>query len=176
MPHSREDKRHAPRIRPVADAEVAQAPPKSRALLEALRKGSTLRSITWSERLPPEFQLLQYRPRPWTLRILCCCEFVLRVPPNTWRLDVMREALAACPAKNCLRSSGDVPLDVLVMGKDRRPGGSNAVLKFKRILTSSCEVVGASEAPNPLTGSSRSPRRKHWRQQELGVSGKHTFG
>ena len=51
----------------VVDAEVAQASPQSRALLEAYAHGVNAYTASLNAKsLPPEFQILQYKPRPWT--------------------------------------------------------------------------------------------------------------
>src|SRR5882672_8603802 len=51
----------------VVDAELAQAPPGSRVLLEAYVRGvnAYITSLD-AKTLPPEFQILQYKPKPWT--------------------------------------------------------------------------------------------------------------
>jgi hypothetical protein len=45
--------------------------------------------------LPPEFQILQYKPRPWTpADSLLVTKLFAEALSTTWRLDLMREALA----------------------------------------------------------------------------------
>src|SRR5215813_291003 len=51
----------------VADAEFAQATPEGRAVIQAYADGvNAFISSLDSKSLPPEFQILQYRPREWT--------------------------------------------------------------------------------------------------------------
>src|SRR6476659_6079103 len=51
----------------VAEAEFAQASAQSRALLQAYADGVNAYIATLDARtLPPEFQILQYKPGPWT--------------------------------------------------------------------------------------------------------------
>ena len=72
--------------------------------------------------LPPEFQILQYQPRPWTPSdSLVVVKLFFESLSNTWRLDVMREAFADLPAeKRAALMPVTSPLDVLVVGNDTR--------------------------------------------------------
>jgi penicillin amidase len=105
----------------VVDAELAQATPGARALLEAYARGvnAYIASLD-AKTLPPEFQVLQYKPKPWlaTDSLLIAKVFAEGLS-STWRLDIMRAALAGLPAE---KRAGLMPetsaLDVLVVGKD----------------------------------------------------------
>lgn len=117
-----EDKRHRTfGFAQVADAEVAQATPQARAVLEAYAKGvnAYINSLD-RKNLPPEFQLLQYQPRPWTAAdSLIVVKLFFESLSNTWRLDVMREAFSQLlPAKLAALLPESSALDVLVVGKD----------------------------------------------------------
>lgn len=119
-----EDKRHRTfGFAQAADAEVAQATAKSRALLEAYAKGvnAYIESLN-PKSMPPEFQLLQYTPRPWTpADSLIVVKLFFESLSNTWRLDVMREALASLPKEKLAWLLPErSPLDVLVVEKDRK--------------------------------------------------------
>ncbi|MEP6636697.1 MAG: penicillin acylase family protein, partial [Acidobacteriota bacterium] len=119
-----EDKRHRTLgFAPAAEAEAANAPAKSRALLEAYARGVNAYVDSLSPKsLPPEFQLLQYKPRPWTpADSLIVVKLFCEALSNTWRLDVMREALAVLPAAKLASLLPETsPLDVLVVGKDTK--------------------------------------------------------
>src|SRR6185503_5654523 len=85
----------------VAEAEVAQAAPQSRALLEAYARGvnAYIASLD-AKALPPEFQILQYKPKPWTpADSLLVVKLFFEALSSTWRLDIMREAMASLPAE-----------------------------------------------------------------------------
>ncbi|HET6670413.1 MAG TPA: penicillin acylase family protein [Pyrinomonadaceae bacterium] len=117
-----EDKRHRTfGFAHVAEAEVAQASPQARAILEAYAKGvnAYIESLE-QKKLPPEFQLLQYQPRPWTpADSLVVVKLFFESLSTTWRLDVMREAFAQLPpAKLAALLPETSVLDVLVVGKD----------------------------------------------------------
>ncbi len=121
-PALEEDKRHRTfGFAQVAEAEAAQASPQARAILEAYAKGvnAYIESLE-RKNLPPEFQLLQYQPRPWTpADSLVVVKLFFESLSTTWRLDVMREAFAQLPpAKLAALLPETSALDVLVVGKD----------------------------------------------------------
>ncbi len=108
----------------VVEAEVAQAPAKSRALLEAYAAGVNAHIASLEKKtLPPEFQILGYTPRPWTpADSLIVVKIFYEALSNTWRLDLMREALSVLPEqKRAALMPETSPLDVLVVGKDSMP-------------------------------------------------------
>jgi penicillin G amidase len=105
------------------DAELAQASPQTRALLDAYARGvnAYIDSLD-TKSMPPEFQILQYKPKPWTpADSLLPVKLFAEALSTTWRLDVMREALASLPADKLAGLMPETsPLDVLVVGKDTR--------------------------------------------------------
>jgi penicillin amidase len=107
----------------VAEAEFAQASLQSRALLEAYARGvnAYIASLD-AKSLPPEFQILQYKPKPWTpVDSLLVIKLFFEALSNTWRLDIMREALAGLPPeKRAALLPETSPYDVLVAGKDTK--------------------------------------------------------
>ena len=107
----------------VVDAEIAQSAPWARALLEAYARGvnAYIASLD-AKTLPPEFQILQYRPKPWTpADSLLIGKVFAEGLSSTWRLDVMRGALAGLPAEKRAGLLPETsPLDVLVVGRDSR--------------------------------------------------------
>ena len=107
----------------VAEAEVAQASLQSRALLEAYARGvnAYIASLD-AKTLPPEFQILQYKPKPWTpADSLLVVKLFFEALSSTWRLDIMREALAALPPEKRAGLMPEIsPFDVLVVGKDSK--------------------------------------------------------
>jgi penicillin G amidase len=107
----------------VVEAEVAQASPAARAVLEAYASGvnAYIASLD-AKSLPPEFQILQYKPKPWThADSLLVVKLFFEALSSTWRLDVLREALAGLPAeKRAALMPETSPYDVLVVGKDTK--------------------------------------------------------
>jgi penicillin amidase len=107
----------------VAEAEFAQASLQSRALLESYARGVNAYIATLDAKsLPPEFQILQYKPKPWTpVDSLLVVKLFFEALSNSWRLDIMREAMAGLPAeKRAALLPETSPYDVLVVGKDTK--------------------------------------------------------
>jgi len=103
------------------ELELAKASPESRAVLEAYASGVNAYIATLDPKsLPPEFQILQYQPKPWTpADSLLVGKVFAEALSNTWRLDIMRAALTALPAEKRAGLMPEIsPLDVLVVGKD----------------------------------------------------------
>ncbi|HEX9628717.1 MAG TPA: penicillin acylase family protein [Pyrinomonadaceae bacterium] len=127
----------------VADAEFAGASAQSRALLQAYADGvnAYIASLD-AKTLPPEFQILQYKPSPWTpVDSLVVIKVFAEALSSTWRLDVMREALASLPAdKRAILMPEFSPLDVLVVGKDTR----KVAISFSNSPTKSFSVTPAA--------------------------------
>ncbi len=93
------------------ESELAKASPESRAVLEAYASGVNAYIATLDARsLPPEFQILQYQPKPWTpADSLLVGKVFAEALSNTWRLDIEAS-----------------PLDVLVVGKDTKENKKTA--------------------------------------------------
>ncbi|HWN10128.1 MAG TPA: penicillin acylase family protein [Pyrinomonadaceae bacterium] len=120
-----EDKRHRRfGFAQVAEAELAQASLYDRKVLEAYAKGvnAYIASLD-SKSLPPEFQILQYKPRPWTAAdSLTVPKLFFETLSTSWRLDIMRDALSGlAPEKLTGLLPVTSPLDVLVVGNDTAP-------------------------------------------------------
>ncbi len=129
-----------------AEAEVAQASAQSRALLEAYAAGVNvyINSLD-AKSLPPEFQILQYKPRPWTAAdSLLVAKLFAEALSTTWRLDVMREALAGLPAEKRAALLPEIsPLDVLVVGKDTRKSNAAARDRMQVSGSASPDLIAA---------------------------------
>jgi penicillin amidase len=114
----------------VVEAEVARAPARARELLEDYARGvnAYIGSLD-AKTLPPEFQILQYKPKPWTpADSLLVGKLFAEALSNTWRLDLMREALAVLPAEKRAGLMPEIsPLDVLVVGQDTKTAHEKTV-------------------------------------------------
>jgi penicillin amidase len=131
---------------PEADAEVAQASAQTRALLDAYARGvNAYIGPLDAKTLPPEFQILQYKPRPWTAAdSLLPVKLFAEALSSTWRLDIMRAALAGLPADKRAALMPEISqLDVLVVGKDTKK--LNASLKNQNgsFDSSSSDLIAA---------------------------------
>ena len=116
----------------VVEAEVAQASPQSRAVLEAYAAGVNAYISTLDQKsLPPEFRILGYTPKPWTpADSLIVIKIFFEALSNTWRLDLMREAMASLPAEKRAALLPEIsPIDVLVVGTDSKVRNASATAK-----------------------------------------------
>src|SRR6266436_8900961 len=105
------------------NAELAQASSQTRSLLDAYARGVNAYIDSLDPKsMPPEFQILQYKPKPWTpADSLLPVKLFAEALSTTWRLDVDREALASLPAEKRAGLMPETsPLDVLVVGKDTK--------------------------------------------------------
>lgn len=105
----------------VAEAAAARMEPSSRRIYEAYAAGVNALITSLDDReLPPEFQLLKYRPRPWTTAdSILGNHLFAEALSMTYPTDLMRLALSDSPAgrRNELLPTSS-PLDVLVVGTD----------------------------------------------------------
>jgi penicillin amidase len=135
-----------------AEAEVAQASPKSRAVLEAYARGVNAYAASLDAKsLPPEFQILQYSFRPWTpADSFIIAKIFFEALSDTWRLDLMRQALVSLPSekRNGLLPETS-PLDVLVVGKDAQGSAKSSSLKLKMAKSAQIDAL-SRQALNEL--------------------------
>jgi penicillin G amidase len=144
------------------EAELAGASPQSRAILDAYARGVNAYIDSLDPKsMPPEIQILQYKPRPWTASdSLLPVKLFAEALSTTWRIDIMREALSALPAEKRAMLLPEVsPLDVLVVGKDTKklnaslsndnkfsdpisPGLIAAVEKDQEVAAQALEAIG----------------------------------
>ena len=128
----------------VVDAEFAKAPAQIRTMLEAYARGVNAYIATLnSKTLPPEFQILQYQPRPWTpADSMLVGKLFAEALSNTWRLDLMRAAFAGLPAEKRAGLMPEVsPLDVLVVGQDS--AGKNSSNAINQVNLSSRDLFAS---------------------------------
>jgi penicillin amidase len=107
----------------VVAEEFKQASPQARAVLEAYTRGVNAYIATLDAKsLPPEFLILQYKPKPWTPEdSLLVGKLFAEALSSSWRLDVMRAGLAGLDAEKRAGLMPETsPLDVLVVGTDSK--------------------------------------------------------
>ena len=117
-----------------AEAEVAAASPRTRTMLEAYARGVNAYAASLDPKsMPPEFQILQYSFRPWTPADSCAVvKIFFEALSDTWRLDIMRQALSVLPAEKRAELLPEFsPIDVLVVGKDT-PRSKSKTAHMKR--------------------------------------------
>lgn len=112
-----------------AEAELANGTARSRAMLESYARGvNAYASSLDPKSMPPEFQLLQYSFRPWTpADSLVVIKIFHESLSDTWRLDIMRQAMSVLPAEKRAELLPEIsPMDVLVVGKDTQSKNKSA--------------------------------------------------
>ncbi len=113
----------------VAEAELANASPGARAVLEAYARGVNAYAASLDPKsMPPEFQILGYSFRPWTAAdTFVVVKIFFEALSDTWRLDLMRQALSVLPAEKRAELLPEIsPIDVLVIGKDTQSRAGSA--------------------------------------------------
>ena len=106
----------------VAEAAAAQADPGARAVMEAYAAGVNAYIDSLDDKsLPPEFQLLGFRPRHWTPADSGAVgKNFAEALSTTWTLDIARSAFINLPPEKAAALFPKVsPLDVLVVGTDK---------------------------------------------------------
>ena len=119
----------------VAEAEFAQASPRTRAILEAYARGVNAYAASLDPKsMPPEFQILQYSFRPWTpADSFVVVKIFFEALSDTWRLDIMRQALSVLPAEKRAELLPVIsPIDVLVVGKDTQSKATTSPLQGRK--------------------------------------------
>lgn len=133
----------------VVEAEWTQTSPASRARLEAYAAGvNSYINAQTPKSLPPEFQILGYQPSPWTgPDSLIVVKIFFEALSDTWRLDLMREAMSGLPAaKRAALMPVTSPIDVLVVGNDTKPAtASKSVKKSSPLSTNALSELARIE-------------------------------
>ena len=133
----------------VAEAELANASPRARAMLEAYARGVNAYAASLDPKaMPPEFQILQYSFRPWTpADSLVVVKIFFEALSDTWRLDLMRQALSVLPAEKRAELLPEIsPIDVLVVGKDTQSRAKTAYVKPEQLSPATLANLAHNQA------------------------------
>ncbi|HEX5885507.1 MAG TPA: penicillin acylase family protein, partial [Pyrinomonadaceae bacterium] len=132
-----------------AEAELANASPRARAVLEAYARGVNAYAASLDPKsMPPEFQILSYGFRPWTpADSFVVVKIFFEALSDTWRLDVMRQALSVLPAEKRAELLPKIsPIDVLVVGKDTQSRAESARMKPYSVSTETLTKLAHNQA------------------------------
>jgi penicillin amidase len=151
-----EDKRHRTLgFARLAEAQAALLPSKLRRALEDYARGvnAYIESLD-AKQLPPEFQILQQRPRAWSVAdSLAASKLLDEALSTSWRLDITRAAFADLPqAKREALFPETSPLDVILVGSDnvgtKKKSASiqNAPSRPERVEDFALDLVARDEA------------------------------
>ena len=133
----------------VAEAELANASPRERAVLEAYARGVNAYAASLDPKsMPPEFQILSYSFRPWTATdTFAVVKIFFEALSDTWRLDVMRQALSVLPAEKRAELLPEIsPIDVVVVGKDTQSRARTARMKPYPVSTETLTKLAHNQA------------------------------
>lgn len=132
-----------------AEAELATASPKSRAVLEAYARGVNAYAASLDAKsMPSEFQVLRYSFRPWTpADSFVVVKIFFEALSNTWRLDIMRQALSVLPAEKRAQLLPEIsPIDVVVFGKDTQSKAQPAITMQEPVSPEALAKLAHNEA------------------------------
>ncbi|MGD0497739.1 MAG: penicillin acylase family protein [Bryobacteraceae bacterium] len=88
------------RMRRIAESAYASLPPHDRAALAAYARGVNDFLATHRARLPLEFTLLAYQPRPWSVvDSILVCLYMYRDLTNSWRDELSKRTMLAAGDK-----------------------------------------------------------------------------
>jgi penicillin amidase len=138
----------------IAEASVGRISPPVRAALEAYARGVNAYIATLDEAsLPPEFQLLGYRPRAWTpADSLIIGKIFAEALSTTWPTDLVREVFADIPAdKRDALFPVASPLDLPVVGTDAKPSKKASVSPKRTHVERSVSMPETESARNVST-------------------------
>ena len=180
-----EDKRHrAYGFAQVAEAELASSTPEARAQLESYARGVNAFIASLDEKsLPPEFRILQFKPRPWTpADSLLVIKNFAEALNTSWPTDIImeagRDALPADKREALLLETS--PLDVLVVGTDKLRKKAAASTSLPDSFSRTRQLETVREAARIERNMARSFERLGLFAEERAasnnwvVSGKHT--
>ena len=132
----------------VAEQEFAQASPRTRSIMEAYARGvNAYASSLDPKSMPPEFQILQYSFRPWTpADSFAVVKIFFESLSDTWRLDIMRQALSVVPAEKRAELLPSIsPIDVLVVGKDTQPGATSSPSRAEAVSPEALSTLAQNQ-------------------------------
>lgn len=147
----------------VVDESAKRLPPDLKLAMDAYAGGvnAFIDSLT-DQNLPPEFRILQYKPRHWVpADSLTVGKLLAEFLSNTWQLDPMRASLASLPKEKRDALLPEVsPLDVLAVGSDKLGKTSSTIPCLSRDRTNGAQsrVNFDGEALNQLAQSMREER------------------
>lgn len=115
----------------VAEEAARNSTGENRQALENYARGVNAYIASLGEKsLPVEFQILQYRPREWTIAdSLVVGKIFDDALSNTWRMDLMKANLMNLPKEKLdWIFDPSSPLDVLLVGKDAQNSKSQTAV------------------------------------------------
>src|SRR5262245_38192458 len=161
-----EDRRHRTwGLAAVVDESAKRLPANLNAAMTAYANGvnAFIDSLT-DQTMPPEFRLLQYKPRHWTTAdSLSVGKLLAEYLSSSWQADIMRASLAGLPKeKREALLTETSPLDVLVVGTDQKSASVRT-----SPACSSCEALQRSAYRSALLAQLTEDIASHKRLMEM---------
>jgi penicillin amidase len=134
----------------LAEKQAAALPPKLREALEAYARGVNAYAESLDAKsLPPEFQILQIKPRPWLpADSLAIGKLFDETLSTSWGTELTRAAFADLPQNVREQLFPETsPLDVLLVGKDRPTKNKTSSLRQKvTVGADTLQALASAEA------------------------------
>jgi penicillin G amidase len=144
-----EDKRHRTfGFAQIGEAQAQLLPAKLRRALEDYARGvNAFIESRDMKSLPPEFQILQLKPRAWRVAdSLAAAKLFDESLTTTWRQDIMRAAFSDLPqAKRDALFPETSPLDVLLVGSDNADKKKASTSKVTPVEVETMRLVAEDE-------------------------------
>ncbi|HEX8355307.1 MAG TPA: penicillin acylase family protein [Pyrinomonadaceae bacterium] len=156
----------------VAETIAAQADQRSRAVMEAYARGVNAYIDSLDDKsLPPEFQILGYRPRHWTPADSAAVgKNFAEALSTTWPWDVARAAFTdLTPEKAAALFPETSPLDLPVVGSDK-PDTKTAPPSKRRSALPTAPAALLAELATILETEARSRARFGLHAEDLAAS------
>lgn len=119
------------RMRRIATRWLGQLPAAQRAFLAAYARGVNHYLKTYRGKFPPEFTVIGYDPRPWTLTdTLLCALQMHRTLSGHWENDLLKEKLLATGDRARVEA-----LFPMRLGDEPQPGSNSWVISGARSAT-----------------------------------------
>lgn len=143
-----EDKRHRMLgFARILDETARHLPANLNSVLHAYANGVNAFIDSHTEDLPPEFGILQYKPRHWTpADSLALGKLLAEYLSLSWTYDITRASLASLPKeKRDALLPETSPLDVLVVGSDRTARKSSLPQNLQALIANPRELTQVNE-------------------------------
>lgn len=137
-------------LRVAAEAAVARMDPATRKILEAYAAGVNRYMRERAGRLPIEFTVLRYKPRPWTpADTFLISAYMWKTLATTWKAKLNRARITAMVGPERARELfvEDSPLDHFIVGEPAGKGGAPRRVARPPVGDSDTQTAGLVGGP-----------------------------
>ena len=150
-------------LRQAAERAAAESNPEIRALLESYARGVNQYISERQSRLPVEFSLMRYKPRPWTpADTYLVSLYMWKTLTSTWKAKINRAWVSekVGPERAAQMFAADSPLDHYIMAPAAAPAAPPSPLAPK--AGGDRTTIGPSGAPKPRVSQSAPFAPRKW--------------